>query len=410
MRILWVTPQLPSRRTGGQVRQYYLLRYLCQRHQVTVLSLVQPAETGEVRPLHDLGIEVIPVPFAPPSPLGGWRNRMRSWSQLLFDPWPCYARTYPLEGLRKRLRDVLRESPPDILDLEHLFSAPLGNATGGRPWALVEYNIESRRTERQVRQAATPARRLAGWIEMQKIRRWERLWARRATVCIAVSEADADELRAMAPDTPVFIVPNGVDTAHFAPPKENPGQRAGLLFFGNLGYSPNADAVAYFCREIFPLIRLHFPEVTLSIVGPNAPQEVVTLGELPGIHYVGFVEDIRPYLWSAFICVVPLRVGGGTRLKILEAMAAECPVVSTPIGAEGLDLLNERDLLIAETPSAFASRVLDLLRHPDRCRDLAEQGRKTVAGRYDWRVIAPCLEEAYAYAFSPSIFPVTNSG
>ncbi len=195
MKVLWVTPQLPSRRTAGQVRQYYLLKYLCQRHQVKVLSLVQPTETGDIRPLQDLGIEVIPVPFTPSLPSGGWRNRIRSWGQLLFDPWPHYARTYPLEGLRRRLSDVLRELSPDILQLEHLFMAPLGNATDGRPWVLAEQNVESRKAERQARQATTLPRRLAGWIETQKVRRWERLWVRRAPVCIAVSEADAEELR-----------------------------------------------------------------------------------------------------------------------------------------------------------------------------------------------------------------------
>jgi len=395
LRILWVTPQFPCRRSGGQVRQYHLLQYLGPRHQVTVLSLIQPTEVEEIPSLWNTGVEVITVPFSSPKPSRGWRNRIRSWAQLLFDPQPHYARTYPLPALRAEMAKLLSERKPDIVHLEHLFTAPLGEMLRGLPWLLTEHNVESTVAERQRRRANTPARRLAGWLEARKLRRWERRWIQRSPACIAVSETDAATLRAMSPGTPIFVVPTGVDTAHFAVPEGNQTRRAGMVFFGNLGYAPNIDALAYFCDQIFPLVRSRHPDARLHIVGPYAPPEVVALGSRPGIQYIGFVEDVRPHLWQAAVCIVPLRVGGGVRLKILEALAAGCPVVSTTVGAEGLDLSDGQDLLIGDDPLTFAQHVSELLEDGNKARHLAEHGRQTVSTRYDWRTIAPRLEEAY---------------
>lgn len=403
MDILWVTPQLPCRRSGGQVRQYHLLKYLCQKHRVIVLSLVQEAELEELQTLRQLGAEVVVERFTPPPPPGLWRNRLRSWCQLLFDPRPHYAHTYPLAALRRQLRQLLSHWQPDIVQFEHLFVAPLGERINGLPWLLAEQNIEHKNHERQGKQAVALFRRLAGWIETQKLRHWEQQWVQRSTACLAVSEAEATDLRTLAPQTPVYVVPNGVDTTEFAPPIPPTGgdkrgdelRRTDLLFFGTLGYRPNVDAVVYFCREMLPHIQTRRPDVTLNIIGAYAPPEVVALGNRPGVRYLGFVADVRPYLWQAAICIVPLRGGGGTRLKILEALAAGCPVVSTTIGAEGLELVDGRDLLIADDPLSFARRVLQLLAEPNQARSLARQGRQTVAVRYDWQVIAPQLEEAY---------------
>lgn len=395
MDILWVTPQLPCRRSGGQVRQYHLLKHLCQRHRVTILSLVQEAELEDVPALRNLGAEVVTELFAPPVPPSTWHNRLQSWTQLLFDSWPHYAHTYALDGLRRQVAPLLSRGQPDIVQFEHLFVAPLGEMVDNVPWVLTEHNIETRNARRQGQQAASPPRRLASWIETRKLWRWEQKWVRRSTASIAVSETEAKDLREFAPETPVFVVPNGVDTGEFAPRDEVRTPRKGLLFFGTLGYAPNADAVTYFCREIFPLIRSHQPDVTLEIVGAHASPEVVALGNLPGVQFIGFVDDLRPYLWRAAVCVVPLRSGGGTRLKILEALAAGCSVVSTSLGAEGLALKDGQQLMVADDPIAFGQAVLALLDEPDLRYRLTRAGKQAVAEHYDWNVIAPRLEAAY---------------
>jgi glycosyltransferase involved in cell wall biosynthesis len=383
LEVLWVTPQLPCLRSGAQVRQYNLLRHLSRKHRITVLSLMRQAEFGELPTLRQLGVEVIAEPFTLSPPVGALHNRLRGWLQLCLDPQPRYARTYPLDGLQRQLNLILARGRPDLVHFEHLFVAPLSEVVGSLPWILTDVDVESRKAWRLYRSSARPSRRLASWLEATKLTRWEQAWVRRASVCVAVSELDAAQLRALAPDTPIQVVPNGVDVAHFAPVHAVGAERQHLLFFGTLGYPPNADAVLHFCRDVLPRIQARRPEVSLTVVGPHAPPEVAALGAWPDIQVVGFVADVRPYLWRAEVCIVPLRQGGGTRLKILESLAAGCPVVSTTVGAEGLALSDGEHLVIADGPSAFADAVVGLLADAGRRRRLAAAGRQAVQG-YDW--------------------------
>ena len=198
-------------------------------------------------------------------------------------------------------------------------------------------------------------------------------------------------LRQMAPNTDVHVVPNGVDVQHFTP-REVKRARETLLFFGTLSYGPNLDAVLWFCNQMWPRIRKARPEVKLEVVGLDPPSQVQQLENLPGVQITGFVPDIRPKLWSATATVVPLRLGGGTRLKILEALAAGCPVVSTSVGAEGLSLVDGEHLLLANTPEAFALRVVELLASPDLRENLVDSGRRIARREYDWAMIARRLQ------------------
>ncbi|MFC1922181.1 glycosyltransferase family 4 protein [Chloroflexota bacterium] len=396
MKILWVTSQLPCLRSGGQVRQYYLLKYLCQSHSVTIISLVHESEKRDIPALLRMGAKVITesVPIAKEK--SRWGNRLRSWFQLICDPWPNYARTYPLSGLRQQLQYVLTQWNPEIIHFESLFVAPLGEDVRNKPWILAEQNVESKSNFRKSRYEIKLSHRLSGWIETNKLRSWESNMLQSCHACVAVSEDDADELKLLAPNLHIFVVPNGVDSQRFKPPNGSQMERTGLLFFGNLDYQPNIDALIYFSREIFPIIQSSHPEITLTIVGPNAHACIKALGDIPGIIYTGFVEDLRPQLWGAAVCVVPLRSGGGTRLKILEAMAASLPVVSTSVGAEGLKLLDGKDLLIADTPNVFAETVINMLSNEGLRHRLAQNGLRSVTELYEWKVITPKLEQLYA--------------
>jgi glycosyltransferase involved in cell wall biosynthesis len=394
VRLLWVTPQLPCCRSGGQVRQYYLLRHLAEKHEITVLCLIQGDEENEVAALEQWGVRVITEAFAAPRLGGAWHNRLRSWAQILFDPRPVYAHIYPLHALGRRLA-AYETSCVDLVHFEHLFVAPLSSRIRHVPWVLAEQNVESVNAVRQWPTMPSVPRRLQGRIDAAKLRRWERAWLRRSPACIAVSEDDAAEVERLAPGIRLYVVPNGVEAAHFTPPVGAESTRAGMLFFGNLGYRPNVDAVVTFCREILPRVQAHYPGATLAIVGPHAPPEVTALGTLPGVKVVGFVDDVRPHLWQALVSVVPLRSGGGTRLKILESLAAGCPCASTTIGVQGLELTAGESILIADSPEGMAASVLQLLTDRERWRQVAANGRSAVARLYDWRVIAPRLELVY---------------
>lgn len=380
------------------MRQYNLIKYASIKHQVTVLSLVQDGEVDHIESLKKMGVEVIAEPFRPPAQRTGWWNRIDSWGHLVLDPLPLYARTYPLSGLKRRLVQHLKEHAPDLIQCEHLFVAPLQSSAPGVPCVLTEHNVESSAWRRQEAYSKRHSRQLGSEIEAKKLERWERQWMSRARVCIAVSETDARELRRWSGSKPVVVAPNGVDTERYAPPSGADLHRAGMVFFGNLGYEPNGDAICYFCREIWPLVRANVPNASLSIVGPHASPELQALGQLPGVKIVGFVDDVRQHLWEAAICVVPLRGGGGTRLKILEALSAQCAVVSTSIGAEGLDLHPGAEIEIADSATEFANVTIKLLQDPEARAHLAERGRQAVAGRYDWSIIAPRLEHAYELA------------
>jgi len=226
------------------------------------------------------------------------------------------------------------------------------------------------------------------------MRRWEPCYAERFGRCITVSEADRRLLRTVNPRLQVDVVANGVDTKVYQPlPQE--GTSPSLLFIGKMSYRPNGDAVLYFCREILPRIRRMIGEVEMWIVGKDPLPEVRQLNG-DGVYVTGRVDDVVPYYSRSTACVVPLRAGGGTRLKILEAMALGRPVVSTSVGAEGLDVVDGEHLLIADSPEQFAEKTVRLLTDRALYQRITTNARQLVVTRYDWDAIAGQLMQIYA--------------
>jgi glycosyltransferase involved in cell wall biosynthesis len=397
MRILFVAPTLPIPTSGGRTRLFNLIKQLATRHEVSVLSFIQPHECdmlARVEPYcqyHKL------VPFEGFQPLGKWRNRLQGWGRLLFSRRPPYAYTFPIERMREPLRELLRQHTFDVVVYQSLFVVELADEVRDTPTVLIEENVESGIAEQVFLQATNPIYGLRDWLMWQKLVAFERRWVRRFPVCVAVSERDAAVLGEMSPASQVYVVPNGVDSQSFAPPG-NTRDPETLLFFGTLSYQPNAEGLIWFCQEVLPGIRESRPQVTLEVTGLDPPPRVTDLGRLPGVHVRGFVPDIRSKLWSATACVVPLHVGGGTRLKILEALAAGCPVISTTIGAEGLALVDGEHLLLADTADEFARGTLALLESNDLQHQLALAGQRAVAQRHDWRQMASQLEAALVHA------------
>jgi glycosyltransferase involved in cell wall biosynthesis len=400
MRILWLTPSLPCPTTGGRARQFNLIKQLSDEHQFTVLSFVYDFEVGYVDLLCSYCADVVTVPLHPSPPLGRWRNRVRSWWRLLFETRPNHIQTYPMQRLRCEMNRLLTCHAFDLIHIETLHPAQLVDRCLVRRALLVEQNIEASVQGGRLVQAKRPLDRFREWVEWRKLLRHEVVQLRRFPAVITVNEADAMQCRKLAPSTSVHVVPNGVDVGWFAPPaNESSHRRQGLLFVGTMDYGPNVDAAAYFCKEIWPLVRQLVPEVTLTVAGACPVPEVLALGELPGVTVTGFVEDMRPYFWGAAACVVPLRNGGGTRLKILEAMAAGIPVVSTSIGAEGLDVTDGGSIVLADRPEHFADEVIRLLRDSGWNERLRANGRRLVEQFYDWRTIAPRLDAVYTDLF-----------
>jgi glycosyltransferase involved in cell wall biosynthesis len=227
---------------------------------------------------------------------------------------------------------------------------------------------------------------------------YERAACREAGHIVAVSDADAELMHSMFGVGKVTQVPTGVDIEYFARPAENP-QIADLVFVGSMDWLPNEDGVTYFVREVLPLIRRRRPECKFAIVGRTPPESILKLGRItPGVLVTGTVKDVRPYMWGASVSVVPLRIGGGTRLKIYEAMAAGLPVVSTVIGAEGLEVHPPDDIRMADDPKGFAAHCLELLEDERRSRQLAARAQDMVEANYSWDRVA----ELFARVLEPA--------
>jgi glycosyltransferase involved in cell wall biosynthesis len=270
---------------------------------------------------------------------------------------------------------------------------------GDLPAVLDEHNVESEIAKRRQASILNPIHALRDYLAWKKLLKFETYWLRKFSVCLAVSDRDADTLKRMGGGTEIYVVPNGVDTVHFAPPEPPVSRRdLSIVFVGTMHYRPNVDGVLFFCHQVWPSIQDALPNVKLTIVGARPVPEVVALRSLPGVSVTGFVDDVRPYLWQATVSVVPLRIGGGTRLKILESLAAGCPVVSTSIGAEGLDLEPGIDLLLADHPDEFAASTIRLLTDLGLREQLALCGQQTVGRLYDWKRIARRSERAYQRA------------
>lgn len=252
------------------------------------------------------------------------------------------------------------------------------------------------------RYAALNPRSARGWyarIEWRALQRAERRACRRASLALACSGTDRDEFLRLLPDLPTAVVPNVVDTDRLASGNPTPrhGQRPVLLFQGGMDWYPNRDAVEYFTSRILPMIRSERPDVKFLIAGRNPPRELVErLSSPAAVEFTGTVPDMLPHLQAATLAVVPLRVGSGTRLKILEACAAGKAVVSTGIGAEGLDLRPGHEILLADQPAEFAQHVLHLLRDPARREAVAAAGKAAVHARYGNRALQQTLQTALA--------------
>jgi glycosyltransferase involved in cell wall biosynthesis len=237
------------------------------------------------------------------------------------------------------------------------------------------------------------ARRAFNRVEYLRCRRFERASWKQADACVVTSDRELPTVRACAPDTPAATVPNSVDLTYFAPSRVTPDPHT-VIFNGILTYRPNVDAVRYLIDDIWPLVRASHPDAKLTLIGRS---EGVDTREMmkPGVEVLGEVPDIRPYVQRATVVAVPVRIGGGTRLKVVEGLAMGKPIVSTSLGCEGLAVRDGEHLLIADDPAAFASRIVEVFEDPSRTEKLGRAGRRLVEDRYSWDLAGERLEALY---------------
>jgi polysaccharide biosynthesis protein PslH len=395
MTILWLSAGLllPLDK-GGKLRTWHLMRHLARRHHITFLSFADP-ETPEPHRagMFEVCADLITVPRRDPAK--GTARFVLDAATHVVRPLPYAVGKYRSPELRQRLEMLLATGGFDLIVCD--FLAPIANVPRILPCpsVLFTHNVEAEIWRRHAETARSPLRKALLASQWRRMVRLERDAVRRFDVVLAVSDTDRRTLlQAYGPlRQPVHVVPTGVDASYFAEVTSVVRPRH-LVFTGSMDWLPNEDGMLYFVRDILPLIRHEEPSATLSIVGRAPTAAVVKLGSEYGIEVTGRVDDVRPHMAQAAVYIVPLRIGGGTRLKIFEAMAMGKPVVSTTIGAEGLPVTSGTDVLVADSPAAFANAVVRLFRSEDERTRIGQAARRLVAEQYDWSAVFGHLEQA----------------
>ena len=402
MRILFLTPQLPyPPRQGTALRNFRLIQGLAQRHTIGLLSFLEPGQPADSEQWGELNDYCSQIDVLAPAA----RSTLRRLQDLVLTRQPDMALRLWSQPFAERLAQRLREDAWDVVHVEGIEMAPyipvIEQATP-RPLILfddhnAEYRLQQRafQTDRRIPRRWHAA--AYSYVQWRRLCRFEADACRRADRVVAVSEADRAALQELVPGLEAAVVPNCIDTQAYDPAawESAPAPHFTLLFTGKMDYRPNVDAALWFGREIWPRIREALPTATWGIVGKAPHPRLDVLRADPAITITGEVPDIPPYLHAASLYIIPLRMGGGTRFKLLEAMAAGTPVVSTRIGAEGVPVQSEREVLLADTPAEFSAAVLRLLREPELGAGLRHAALELVREQFDWRTVVPRLEQIY---------------
>ncbi len=398
MRILWLSHFLPYPPVGGAPqRSYHLIRETSREHEVHLVALVNPAlhPTDEavqdaVRNLEDVCASV--NVFRKPTDASRLRWALMTGAAFFRkDPWAHYWLWSPTA--RKWLEDIRSVLDVDVVQVDSLGLTRYLDSAPEAPFFLTHHNVESDLMQRRADHERRWAPRRYFRREVTKLVRAERTWAPRASLNLVVSELDADRLRAVAQPVRVKVIENGVDVSYFKPAR-TPVHRRNAVFVGGMTRYANRDAVLHFFHEVWPLLRADDARRTWTVVGSDPPRELADARHA-GVIAPGFVHDARPLMDAAEIYVCPVRDGGGTRLKILDALAMAKPLVATPFSAEGLELVPGEHFLPAETPEEFLQAFRRLEGDDELRRRLSVRGRELVCERYAWEVIGAKLRGAF---------------
>lgn len=400
LRILWVkVGGLWPLNTGGRLRSFHMIRELSESHELTVLTTHSPSQDPEelARQLPACR-RVRSVPYRPAK-----KNSARFLLALLrswLTPMPVVVFKSRVRALQAEVERSLEAGGYDLVVADFLFAVPnvpFGNET---PVLCFSHNVEYMIWKRLEATERRWAHRLLLRHEWRKMRRYELAACRRAALTVAVSEQDRDQLAEGSDPDRLRAIPTGVDLDYFQVGDRKEELAREIVFCGSMDWHPNEDAMLYFMDAILPLLRASLDDLSVTIVGRNPTEALRTAADAAGVQVTGTVPDVRPYMQRAAVNIVPLRVGGGTRLKIYEALAMGKAVVSTHVGAEGLPLVEGEHILRADDPADFARNVLALLRDPARREAMGDAGRALMEHRFSWSRVAAEFAEYCREAIS----------
>ena len=394
MRILWLkTELLHPVDKGGKIRTYNMLKELKRDHHITYLTLDDGSADHEARERSaEYCQELVCIPYQQ-------REKFSTgfYVELLLNlasRFPYAIKKYESAAMRRQIIERTQDQSIDVVICDFLAPAVNVPRTLSCPSILFQHNVEAMIWKRhfEVQNNVLKKTYLRG--QWRKMCRFENETCRRFDSVVAVSVEDRDQMRKEYGVGAVFEVPTGVDTDFFTPSGTENVDPHNVVFTGSMDWLPNEDAIRYYTDQILPIVRRSIPNATLTVVGRNPYPGLLELSRHdPSIVVTGRVDDVRPYIERAAAYVVPLRIGGGTRLKIYEAMAMEKAIVSTTIGAEGLPVTDGKELRIADSPETFAAAVVDLITNPAAARKLGQESARVVRERFGWDGVAKRFAE-----------------
>jgi len=400
--VLFLSQIVPYPPHGGVLqRGFNLIRELGRHADVHLLAFVHPDVLPTPQTLEEsrrvLQQCCRTVEYFPLWPKTSAVNRIAALGLGVCSHQPFSVIAHRSAAFARRVKDIIRDRHIDVLHVDTVALSQFVPPGLALPTVLTHHNIESLLMERR---AQVETRTLARWYlnrEVRKLRRYEADLSRTFDVNITMSVPDERILQRMVPGVRTAVVPNGVDVDYFAP--DGTEETPSLIYTGGMNMFANRDAVLYFLEHVWPRIAQARPDVRFLAVGQDPPKELRAIATRdPRVTVTGYVNDIRPLVRQAAVYVVPLRVGGGTRLKVLDAMASRKALVSTSIGCEGIDVTPGQHLLVADSPELFTQSTLDLLSSPERRRSLGDAARSRVVERYSWRGVGQQLLRAYEQA------------
>lgn len=389
MKILQLVTRVPyPLGDGGAIGIFNITKNLALLgHEVKMVALVNPTSENLEGLTRYCKLEVAPV------------NTRTSVLGVLVNTWrktPYTMAKYHSQTAADRILDIVRSEKFDLVHVDHLHMAYYGQLVKQQtdlPVVLRQHNLETTILERFYRIQKNPLIRCYAYLEFKKLCTYEPDLCKNFDLCMMITREDEHGLKRMSPTARTVTIPAGVDTSYFHP-TGLPEEPLSIISVASMDWRPNVDAVLWFCDKVLPIIRHEYPSVKFHIVGKGVPRAILARAS-DNVIVAGFVPDVRELLSRSAVVVVPLRVGGGMRIKILNALAMGKAIVSTSVGCEGIDVIHRQNIFIADTAESFARGVVDLLRDEKLRRQLGEQGLSLVKARYEWQYLVGKMEAEY---------------
>lgn len=389
MKILYLLPYTPAPATfGGAMRVFHLMRLASEHNDVSVLSYGQPEQEEMLR--SSLKGRVTNIKII----TNFWPQYLRRAAQLysLVSNHSFFYMLARSKEMQANITRILEKYDFDIVQTEFAHMGSFELATNAHK-VLDAHNVEYDNFRRMAEKTRSLLRRLHYNSESKKFFHEEQTACRQHDSVFVTSRRDKIILDTLVPEIPKYVIPNGVDSSFFTPSNETP-EPYSMVFTGSMSYVPNNDGMVHFLDDIFPRILKKIPQAKIYIVG-SRPMADLRRRSSHNIIITDYVDDVRPFIWRSSVYVVPLRMGSGTRLKVLEAMAMKKPIVTTSIGCEGIDVVNGESAIITDEPEVFADAVIRLLTDRITCRQLAERSHDLMRSHYEWSVIGWQVESLF---------------